>query len=62
MQILALAHNKAEIEAKVHSVIDKFAERGLRSLAVAKQVRSSSDPSASVSACVQSCTYRLCSL
>lgn len=37
MQILALAHNKAEIETRVHSVIDKFAERGLRSLGVAKQ-------------------------
>ncbi|CAK9874914.1 unnamed protein product [Sphagnum jensenii] len=36
-QILALAHNKAEIETKAHSVIDKFAERGLRSLGVAKQ-------------------------
>eukprot|EP00250_Pteridium_aquilinum_P020804 c24955_g1_i1 orf=311-3190(-) len=36
-QILALAHNKHEIEARVHSVIDKFAERGLRSLAVARQ-------------------------
>jgi H+-transporting ATPase len=34
---LALAHNKAEIETRVHSVIDKFAERGLRSLGVAKQ-------------------------
>jgi H+-transporting ATPase len=37
LQILALAHNKAEIETRVHSVIDKFAERGLRSLGVAKQ-------------------------
>ncbi|KAH8964662.1 hypothetical protein BDL97_04G078700 [Sphagnum fallax] len=36
-QILALAHNKAEIETRAHSVIDKFAERGLRSLGVAKQ-------------------------
>ncbi|WVZ10448.1 hypothetical protein V8G54_014978 [Vigna mungo] len=36
-QILNLAHNKAEIERRVHSVIDKFAERGLRSLAVAYQ-------------------------
>ncbi|KAJ7562400.1 hypothetical protein O6H91_03G068100 [Diphasiastrum complanatum] len=36
-QILALAPNKNEIAAKVHSVIDKFAERGLRSLAVARQ-------------------------
>ncbi|XP_073288794.1 plasma membrane ATPase 1-like [Primulina huaijiensis] len=36
-QILHLAHNKSEIERRVHSVIDKFAERGLRSLAVAYQ-------------------------
>ncbi|KAH1201706.1 ATPase 11, plasma membrane-type [Glycine soja] len=36
-QILNLAHNKADIERRVHSVIDKFAERGLRSLAVAYQ-------------------------
>ncbi|XP_054789933.1 plasma membrane ATPase 1-like [Prosopis cineraria] len=34
-QILNLAHNKSEIERRVHTVIDKFAERGLRSLAVA---------------------------
>ena len=33
-----LAHNKSEIERRVHAVIDKFAERGLRSLAVAYQV------------------------
>ncbi|KAI6682962.1 hypothetical protein NL676_028875 [Syzygium grande] len=36
-QILNLAHNKSEIMRKVHGVIDKFAERGLRSLAVAYQ-------------------------
>ncbi|MCO5557996.1 hypothetical protein L7F22_011570 [Adiantum nelumboides] len=36
-QILALSHNKLEIQSKVHSIIDKFAERGLRSLAVARQ-------------------------
>ncbi|KAK7827615.1 atpase 4 [Quercus suber] len=36
-QILNLAHNKSEIERRVHAVIDKFAERGLRSLAVAFQ-------------------------
>ncbi|KAL0312964.1 UNVERIFIED_CONTAM: ATPase 11, plasma membrane-type [Sesamum radiatum] len=36
-QILNLASNKAEIAKKVHSIIDKFAERGLRSLAVARQ-------------------------
>lgn len=37
-QILNLAHNKSDIERRVHAVIDKFAERGLRSLAVAYQV------------------------
>uniref|UniRef100_A0A3B6U4Y0 Plasma membrane ATPase n=1 Tax=Triticum aestivum TaxID=4565 RepID=A0A3B6U4Y0_WHEAT len=36
-QILHLAHNTSEIERRVHAVIDKFAERGLRSLAVAYQ-------------------------
>lgn len=36
-QILNLAHDKTNIERRVHSVIDKFAERGLRSLAVAYQ-------------------------
>ncbi|CAN4088164.1 unnamed protein product [Withania somnifera] len=36
-QILNLAHNKADIERRVHAVIDKFAERGLRSLGVAYQ-------------------------
>ncbi|KAJ7525554.1 hypothetical protein O6H91_17G056500 [Diphasiastrum complanatum] len=36
-QVLALAYNKEEISSKVHAVIEKFAERGLRSLAVAKQ-------------------------
>ncbi|XP_071915205.1 plasma membrane ATPase 1-like isoform X1 [Coffea arabica] len=36
-QILNLAHNKSDIEGKIHAVIDKFAERGLRSLAVAYQ-------------------------
>jgi len=38
LQILNLAYNKTEIERRVHAVIDKFAERGLRSLAVAYQV------------------------
>lgn len=38
LQILDLAYNKSDIERRVHSVIDKFAERGLRSLAVAYQV------------------------
>ncbi|PON70195.1 P-type ATPase [Trema orientale] len=36
-QILNLAHNRSEIEKKVHAIIDKFAERGLRSLGVARQ-------------------------
>ncbi|GMI99203.1 H(+)-ATPase 11 [Hibiscus trionum] len=36
-QILNLAHNKSELERRVHAVIDKFVERGLRSLAVAYQ-------------------------
>ncbi|WVZ17475.1 hypothetical protein V8G54_010457 [Vigna mungo] len=36
-QILNLAYNKSEIQQKVHAIIDKFAERGLRSLAVARQ-------------------------
>lgn len=41
-QILDLSHNKEEIAARVHSIIDKFAERGLRSLAVARQASFSS--------------------
>ncbi|KAG6553410.1 hypothetical protein Mapa_005145 [Marchantia paleacea] len=36
-EILHLAHNKEQISSRVHAVIDKFAERGLRSLAVARQ-------------------------
>ncbi|KAL9269082.1 ATPase 6, plasma membrane-type-like protein, partial [Drosera capensis] len=36
-QILALCQEKDEIAGKVHSIIDKYAERGLRSLAVALQ-------------------------
>ncbi|XP_023531269.1 ATPase 11, plasma membrane-type-like [Cucurbita pepo subsp. pepo] len=36
-QILNLAYNRLEIERKVHAVIERFAERGLRSLAVAYQ-------------------------
>lgn len=36
-QILNLAHSKLDIERRVHTVIDKFARRGLRSLAVAYQ-------------------------
>ena len=38
MQILALSHNSSEIAERVHAVIDRFADRGLRSLAVAQQV------------------------
>ncbi|WOK93284.1 ATPase 10, plasma membrane-type-like [Canna indica] len=37
-QILNLCHDKEKIEGKVHAIIDKFAERGLRSLGVAYQV------------------------
>ncbi len=36
-QILNLCNCKEDVRKRVHSVIDKFAERGLRSLAVAKQ-------------------------
>eukprot|EP00850_Spirogloea_muscicola_P012656 SM000082S22898 [mRNA] locus=s82:426678:433492:- [translate_table: standard] len=36
-QILELCPNKALFEKQVHETIDKFAERGLRSLAVARQ-------------------------
>ncbi|GER52027.1 plasma membrane ATPase [Striga asiatica] len=36
-QILTLCNCKDDLKKKVHSVIDKFAERGLRSLAVAYQ-------------------------
>ncbi|KAI3918651.1 hypothetical protein MKX01_041971 [Papaver californicum] len=36
-QILNLACNKSEIEQKAHAIIDKFAERGLRSLGIARQ-------------------------
>ncbi|KAJ0959998.1 hypothetical protein J5N97_000254 [Dioscorea zingiberensis] len=37
MHRVSKSHNKSDIERRVHSVIDKFAERGLRSLAVAYQ-------------------------
>jgi magnesium-transporting ATPase (P-type) len=37
-QILDLCHCKEDLRRKVHSIIDKYAERGLRSLAVARQV------------------------
>ncbi|KAL8521645.1 hypothetical protein ACS0TY_011970 [Phlomoides rotata] len=36
-QILTLCNSKEDVRKKVHSVIDKFAERGLRSLGVARQ-------------------------
>ncbi|KAG7972565.1 hypothetical protein I3843_07G190500 [Carya illinoinensis] len=36
-QILALCNCKEDFKKKVHAIIDKFAERGLRSLAVARQ-------------------------
>ncbi|GJR05469.1 plasma membrane ATPase 4 [Tanacetum coccineum] len=36
-QILTLCGCKEDLKKKVHAMIDKFAERGLRSLAVAKQ-------------------------
>ncbi|KAJ9702174.1 hypothetical protein PVL29_004084 [Vitis rotundifolia] len=36
-QILNLCNCKEDVRKKVHGVIDKFAERGLRSLAVARQ-------------------------
>ncbi|XP_050219760.1 plasma membrane ATPase 4-like isoform X1 [Mercurialis annua] len=36
-QILALCNSREDLKRKVHSVIDKFAERGLRSLGVARQ-------------------------
>ena len=38
LQILNLCQEKNEIAGKVHAIIDKFAERGLRSLGVAHQV------------------------
>ncbi|GFS42319.1 H[+]-ATPase 7 [Actinidia rufa] len=37
VMILNLAQNKSEIEKKVHSIIDRYEERGLQSLAVAHQ-------------------------
>ncbi|CAH9090111.1 unnamed protein product [Cuscuta europaea] len=36
-QILELCNAREDLKKKVHSVIDKYAERGLRSLAVARQ-------------------------
>ncbi|XP_047321789.1 plasma membrane ATPase 4 [Impatiens glandulifera] len=37
-QILTLCNAKEDVKKKVHSIIDKFADRGLRSLGVARQV------------------------
>ena len=37
-QILTLCNCREDFKKKVHGVINKFAERGLRSLAVARQV------------------------
>lgn len=37
-QIITLCNCKEDVKRKVHSVIEKYAERGLRSLAVARQV------------------------
>ncbi|PRQ34615.1 putative proton-exporting ATPase [Rosa chinensis] len=45
-KILNLAWNKSDIEKRAHTVIDKFAERGLRSLAVARQILTDSTPAA----------------
>lgn len=38
LQILTLCNCKVDVKKRAHAVIDKFAERGLRSLAVARQV------------------------
>lgn len=38
-QIIDLCELKGETKRRAHEVIDKFAERGLRSLGVARQVR-----------------------
>jgi H+-transporting ATPase len=38
LQILNLCYNKDDIAEKVERVVNRFAERGLRSLAVAYQV------------------------
>lgn len=37
-QIIELCDLKEDMKKKVHSIIDKFADRGLRSLGVAQQV------------------------
>lgn len=36
-QILELAYNRSQLEARVHQTIDNYAERGLRALGVARQ-------------------------
>ncbi|CAN1259102.1 ATPase 7, plasma membrane-type [Linum perenne] len=46
-EILNLAKNKADIANRVHAIIDKFAERGLRSLGVARQDVPSNDKESS---------------
>ena len=38
LQIINLCYNKDDIAEKAQRVVDRFAERGLRSLAVAYQV------------------------
>ena len=38
-QIIELCNLKDDVSKRAHSIIDKFADRGLRSLAVAQQVR-----------------------
>ncbi|XP_059644446.1 plasma membrane ATPase 4-like isoform X3 [Cornus florida] len=37
-QIIGLCNLREDVKRKIHAIIDKFAERGLRSLAVAQQV------------------------
>jgi len=44
LQIITLCNCKEDVRKKVHAVIDKFAERGLRSLGVARQVRKAVNP------------------
>lgn len=39
-QILALCNSEEDVKKRVHALIDKFAESGLQSLAVARQVTS----------------------
>lgn len=37
-QIIELCNLREDVKKKAHTIIDKFADRGLRSLAVARQV------------------------